>query len=316
MLRILLVKTSSLGDVVHNLPVASDIHRHYPEAAIDWIVEESYVSLVRLHPSIRRVIPVALRRWRRRMLATATWQDIGEFRRLSRSENYDAVIDTQGLVKSALIARSARGRRHGFDAASAREPLAARLYDSTHPVRRGQHAVVRNRQLAAAALGYRIDEPADYGLSGHHTASAARRYCVLLHGTSRPDKLWPVEAWTALGRSLEVRGLDCVLPWGDDRERQRSERIAGGLTRALVPGQLPLERIADLLSGSAATVGVDTGLVHLAAALGVPVVAIFSGSDPLLTGVFGSNQSRNLGRPGAAPGPDAIIDALAELKAL
>src|SRR5713226_3707856 len=208
MKRILIVKTSSLGDVVHNLPVASDIRRHFPDASIDWVVEELYAPLVALHAAVRRVIPVALRRWRRRPLGRTTWKEIGEFRRLSRAERYDAVIDTQGLLKSALIARAAKGRHHGFDAGSAREPLAARFYDVTHHVARAQHAVSRNRALGAAALGYRVEHPIDYGIVvGESVTSPARPYAVLLHGSSRRDKLWSEAAWTELGRALAARGL-------------------------------------------------------------------------------------------------------------
>ena len=316
MKRILIVKTSSLGDVVHNLPVASDIRRHFPDASIDWVVEELYAPLVALHAAVRRVIPVALRRWRRRLASRATWREIGEFRRISQSAHYDAVIDTQGLLKSALIARAAKGRHHGFDARSAREPLAARFYDATHHVARSQHAVPRNRALAALALGYRVEEPADYGLVvpgliGH----PARRYVVLLHGSSRRDKLWGETAWVELGRGLAARGIACVLPWGSDEERGRSERLALELDHAEVPPLEPLDRLAVLLGAAAAVVGVDTGLTHLAAALDRPVAAIYRGTDPRLTGVYGSPRAKNLGGPGASPSPQEVLQALEALGA-
>ncbi len=291
MKKILLVKTSSLGDVVHNLPVATDIRRHFPDARIDWVVEEPYAPLVALHPAVRRVIPVALRRWRRRLLGGATWKEIGEFRRLSQTETYDAIIDTQGLVKSAFVARAARGRRHGFDAGTAREPLAARFYDVTHHIARTQHAVPRNRLLAAAALGYRIDDAVE-------------------HGSSRRDKLWAEAGWIELGRQLAARGLDRVLPWGSEEERLRSERVARELGDASVPPLEPLGRLAALLAGAAAVVGVDTGLTHLAAALGRPVAAIYCGTDPRLTGVCGVRRAINLGGPGVPPSPEEVLRAL------
>lgn len=316
MLRILLVKTSSLGDVVHNFPVVTDIRGYFPEAVIDWVVEESYVPLVRLHPAVRRVIPVALRRWRSRLLGRQTWRDMVEFRHRSRAEEYDAIIDTQGLIKSALIARAAHGRLHGFDASSAREGLAARLYDAVHHVRRGQHAVLRNRQLAAASLRYRVEGPARYGLDASGFTPENNRYCVLLHGTSRADKLWPVEAWIALGRRLEEQGCECVLPWGSDDERSRSADIAAGLRQASIPALMPLDGMAALLGGATAVIGVDTGLVHLAAALERPVVAIFCGSDPALTGVYGASRGRNLGRQGLPPSPEQVFEVLLEMKAL
>ena len=317
MLRVLLVKTSSLGDVVHNFPVVTDLRRHFPDALIDWVVEEPFVPLARMHPAVRRVIPVAVRRWRTRLLGRATWKEIAEFRRLSQSERYDAIIDSQGLLKSALIARAARGRRHGFDASTAREPLAARFYDVTHHVARSLHAVVRNRLLAGAALGYRIESAVDYGLpSSDPSVGRPGPTCVLLHGTSRADKHWPVASWIDLGRRLEAAGIGSILPWGSGAERQRSEAIATAVPRAVVPSNQSLEGMAAMLAGSSMVVGLDTGLTHLAAALGRPVVAIFTGSDPALTGVHGAARACNLGHVGAVPALTEVIDALKALQVL
>jgi len=313
MLKVLLVKTSSLGDVVHNLPVASDVRARFPDARIDWAVEEAYASLVGLHPCVGRVIPVAIRRWRARPLGTSTWSEIGNLRRLFGTEKYDAVIDTQGLIKSALLARAARGRRHGFDAASAREGFAARLYDVTHHVSRDLHAVVRNRILAGAALGYRPEAAVEYGIRTNVHTGDRGRYAVFLHATSRSDKQWPVEYWIGLGRDLEARGMQCLLPWGNEEERHRSEAIGRALQTARVPGLAPLGQVAELLAGAAVIVGVDTGLTHLAAALGAPVVALFCGSDPALTGVYGAPRARNLGRPGALPDPATVLGSMQEL---
>jgi heptosyltransferase-1 len=215
------------------------------------------------------------------------------------------------LVKSALIARAAKGEHHGFDSGSAREPFAARFYDVTHRVARPQHAVSRNRALGAAALGYRVEHPVDYGIvvSGSVTPPA-QPYAVLLHGSSRRDKLWSEAAWTELGRALAARGLACVLPWGSDEERKRSERIAQELDRAEVPPLEPLDRLAVLLGKAVAVVGVDTGLTHLAAALGRPVAAIYCGTDPNLTGVFGAPRAKNLGGPSDNPSPEEALRAL------
>ena len=316
MLKVLLIKTSSLGDVVHNLPVATDIRRRFPEARIDWAVEEAYAPLVALHPSVAAVIPVAIRRWRSRPLGASTWSEILELRRLFRKQAYDAVIDTQGLIKSALIARAARGRRHGFDAGSAREGLAARLYDVTHHVARNLHAVTRNRLLVASALGYRAAAPAEYGIRAGAADSEMRgRYAVFVHSASRADKLWPIERWIGLGRALQTRGMHCVLPWGSEEERRRSEAIAEALDTACVPALASLAKVAAMLAGAAAVVGVDTGLTHLAAALGVPVVALFCGTDPALTGVYGAAQARNLGGAGERPELSTVLTTLDEFGA-
>jgi heptosyltransferase-1 len=310
MKKVLIVKTSSLGDVVHNLPAVTDIQQRFPNVSIDWVVEEAYAALVRLHPAVRRAIPVAIRRWRKRPLQSATWQEIGEAKRALHSERYDAIVDTQGLLKSALLARAASGRRHGFDADSAREPIAARFYDVVHHVARGEHAVCRNRTLVAAALGYRVHDLPDYGIRGVAAKTSSVREVVFLHSTSRADKHWPEEAWIALGRWLAGRGLRVVLPWGEASERARSERLASLLPNARVPGALPLAEVARLLGQAEAVIGVDTGLTHLAAALGVPVAAIYCATDTRLTGVYGAKRAWNLGGRGQPPRPEDVIAIL------
>ena len=158
-MRILLVKTSSLGDVIHNLPVVSDLRRSFPDATIDWCVEEAFADIPRLHPQVGEVIPVALRRWRKTLFQRATWREIGQFRRRLARTPYDAILDTQGLIKSALIARQASGRRLGYAAEVAREPLAARCYDETFVIPPNAHAIERNRWLAAAAFNTPLDLP-------------------------------------------------------------------------------------------------------------------------------------------------------------
>src|ERR1044071_8127815 len=199
MVRILFVKTSSLGDVVHNCPAVSDAARAMPGVEIDWVVEEPFAQVAKMHASVRRVITVAVRRWRTALWNPAVWGEIGDVRRAIAAERYDAVIDTQSLLKSALIASWAHGPRHGLDSASAREPFAARFYDQRYAVPRELHAVERNRRLAAAALGYSVPATLDYGL---RAAPADGGACVFLTMTSRDDKLWPEERWIELGRAL------------------------------------------------------------------------------------------------------------------
>lgn len=316
--QILFIKTSSLGDVVHNCAAVSDVARCVPDATIDWVVEDAFAEVAALHPGVRRVIPVAIRRWRGALLAGATWSELAAFRVALRAERYEAVIDSQGLVKSALIAAMALGRRHGFDRASAREPFAARFYDSRHAVSVSLHAVERNRRLAAAALGYALPEACDYGLraEGEPPLRARAPYVVLLTMTSRDDKLWPEEHWRALGTWLERRGLHCLLPWGSDEERRRCARIAAAIPGALVPARMPLAGLARLLRKAQCVIGVDTGLAHLAAALGAPVVGLYGGSDPALTGLYGNGRLRNLGGEGRPPALASVQEALGALGAV
>jgi heptosyltransferase-1 len=305
MRRILFVKTSSLGDVVHHCPAVSDVARALPAAEIHWVVEEPFADVARMHRAVKRVFPVAMRRWRRSLWSPSVWSEVGRFRAALGEQPYDAVIDSQGLLKSALISMAARGTRHGLDRASAREPLAARFYDITHAVPKGLHAVERNRRLTAAALGYSLDGEVDYGLG---KTIGSEKYVVFLTMTSRADKLWPEERWVELGKNLAT---NIVLPWGSTAERERSERLAEKIGDATVPSRMEIPAFADLLKKAKAVVGVDTGLTHVAAAVGARTVGIFCGSDPVLTGLYGTPNARNVGSAGRPPSVDEVRKALA-----
>ncbi len=321
---LLLVKTSSLGDIVHNLPVASDLRANFPNMAIDWVVEESFAEIPGLHPAVRRVIPVALRRWRKTLLTAASWREMAEFRRDLRRQVYDVVLDTQGLVKSGLIvgqaSLGANGRRCGYAAEAAREALAAKFYDAGFAIPKNLHAVERNRGLAAAACGYLPELPLDYGIAAAPLTAAwlpPIPYAVLLTATSRADKQWPDERWLKLAAALATRGLCCVLPSGTQAEREHAQRLSQGMSLALLAPPLSIADLAGLCAGARLVVGLDTGLTHLAAALGRPTVALFCGSDPLLTGVYAgeSTPSRafNLGTRDAPPTVESVIAVVTEL---
>ena len=310
-MRVLLVKTSSLGDVVHNLPVASDIRRVFPDATIDWVVEEGFAEIPRLHPAVAKVIPVAARRWRKSPLSPATWREIGAYRRAATADFHDVVIDTQGLIKSALLARWARGKTCGHAADSAREPLAARFYQRRFSIGKHLHAVTRNRLVAAMALGYSLDElPLDYGIAAPPLAAPwlpAGRYAVLLTATSRADKEWPEAEWQTLGKALIDAGLSCVLPGGTPAERTRAARLAAMLGRAVAAPAMNLAELSRLLAGAALVVGVDTGLVHLAAALERPTIALYRASHPALTGVLAGADAVNIGNADRPPAASDVV---------
>jgi heptosyltransferase I len=312
---ILFIKTSSLGDVIHHMPALAEARRRLPQARFSWVVEEAFAPLVRLHPDVDDVLAVATRRWRERLFAPRTGREIASFARALRRREYDEVIDTQGLFfKSAWIARLARGRRHGYAVGSVRERAAVCCYDRRHEVARDLHAVARNRLLTGRALGYAPEGAADFGLARAGLAEAAGApYAVLLHATARAEKEWPEAAWVALAQALRPRGVTLALPWGTAAERARSERIAAGRADARVPDRQPLDRMARLIAGASFVIGVDTGLLHLAAALGVPLVAIFVGSEPGLTGPIGQGPIAIVGGKGAPPSVAEVAAALDRL---
>jgi len=317
MSAVLVVRPSSLGDIVHALAIVADIRRHRPELAIDWVAEEPFAPLVALDPAVRRVIPIAFRRWRHRLLAAATWRELAAFRREVRATRYTAILDLQEQVKGALIARTARGVRHGPDRASIREPIATLLHDAHHSIDPAQHLIDRCRQLAAATLGYAVEGPARFGILPPPAAgdvAAGRPYVVFVHATSRGDKLWPEADWRNLIAAFGQAGYAVVLPWGGADERARSERLAADAPAAIVPAHRPLPAMAGLLARAELVVGVDTGLVHLAAALGTPTVALFATTDPALAGVArASTRACDLGGDGVVPTLAGVRAATAAL---
>jgi len=313
MSEILFIKTSSLGDVIHHMPAVTEARRARPDARLTWLVEEAFAPLVRLHPAVQQVIPVAWRRWRKSLYAPATLAEIVRSLGAIRARHYDEIVDSQGLLRSALIARVARGRRHGYDRHSIREPMASPFYDVRYRVSRELHAITRNRILSGLALGYRPQGAPDFGLARAHFPAAAERYAVLLHATARQTKQWPEANWIALGHALAERGVDLLLPWGTEPERLRSERMAAALPHARVLPWAPLDQVAGLIAAAQFVVGVDTGLMHLAAALGVPLVAIFLGSRPGLTGPVGPGPIAVLGAEGELPSVEEVRAAVAKL---
>ncbi len=314
MTDVLFIKTSSLGDVIHHWPAVTEAKVRRPGIRVSWVVEEAFAPLVRLHPAVDEVIAVTMRRWRGgALLRPATYAEIAGFCNRLRSRAYDLVIDTQGLLKSAIIARSARGERHGYDMESIREPHAARLYDVRHRVGRNLHAVARNRLLTAQALGYAVEGAPDYGLDRKRLAGeGGAAYGILLHATAQAGKQWPVESWRALIPGLPD-ACSLVVPWGDAVEQDRARQIAEGFQHVRVPGLSPLDEVARLVAGASFVIGVDTGLLHLAAALGVPLVAIFSGSDPSLTGPVGAGPIAVLGAKGAPPHVQDVVRAVRDV---
>jgi heptosyltransferase-1 len=318
--RFLIVKTSSMGDVVHAAPLASDLARRYPGTAIDWLVEESFAAIPRLHGAVDRVITVAVRRWRRSPWSPAVWREIREAKARLRAQRYRAVLDCQGLLKSAWMARWAHGPRWGFDRGSAREPLVALLYTHVVAVARERHAIARNRALGAAACGTDDAMPPEFGLhvppiGSEWQAATATPFAALLTNASRPTKLWPDGRWRAVARHLHGRGLRALLVSGSAAEEVATRARAAGMDGAWVAPRCALEQVAALLARARIVIGLDTGLTHLAAALGAPTLGIFCDYDPRLVGITGAAPCASLGGVGAPPDAGAVIVAVDELLA-
>ena len=285
-MNVLLVKMSSLGDIVHTLPAVDDaVQRGF---RFDWVVEENFQELPVRAAGVDRVLAVAFRRWR--AAPRASIKELRAFRECLRQRRYDLVLDAQGLLKSALVSSWSRAdERVGYDAASAREPAASLGYGRRLRVPRRAHAVDRTRQLFADALGY--EAPATdpvFGIDACRNDDVvhATESVVLVHGTTWPTKHWPEAFWVELAQCMTRRGLTPVLPWVEG-ERARAERIAAAVPGARVCPRLDLGGVLRLLGSARGIVGVDSGLTHLGAALGLPTVMVFGPTDPALTGCRG-----------------------------
>ena len=310
-MKLLIVKTSSMGDVVHALPVVTDVLRQHPGAQIDWLVEAPFAAIPQLNPGVRRVLPMAWRKWRGKLLQRDTWRAMAELRTELRREPYDLVLDLQGLVKSALWARQAVGPVAGFDRASLREPLAGWAYQRTAAVPRELHAVQRCRLLAAAHLGYPPPHSApDFGLRAPAGGWQPRApYAVIIPNASRPEKLWPERSWVAVGRRLRDRGWLPVVLWGRDAEQTLAERIAADCDGD-VPPFLKVGEMAGVLAGAQQVVGLDTGFTHLAAAFGRPTVGIYCDHEPGLAGISGAGPVASIGGKGQVPAKNEVMALL------
>lgn len=321
MRRVLIVKTSSMGDVLHTLPALTDAVQVFPDITFDWVVEEGFARIPGWHSAVDRVIPVAIRRWRKNWFRRDIRNERRQFREAVQSRTYDAVIDAQGLIKSALlVTRLAHGRKHGYDRHSIREPLASFFYDEKHAVSKTQHAVERIRQLFALSLGYEKPQtPGDYAIAAHFlnhgtTPAETAPYLVCLHATTRDAKHWPESHWRALFAQLSDSGLHIRLPWGAPHEQERAQRLAAGFTHVHVLPKLSLAGVATEIAGAEGVISVDTGLSHLTAALDKPNITLYGPTDPGLIGGYGKGQFALTAKDGdlASVSADDVLAAMAE----
>lgn len=284
-----------MGDVVHTLPALTDAARANPEVQFDWAVDESFTDIPEWHSHVDKVFPVALRRWRGGLSSSEGRAEVKKSLTVLRGESYDAIVDLQGEFKSAFVARLAKGKRYGYDGASAREWGAHTVYQEKIDVAKGSHSMSRMRKLLSQALGYAYDEPTvDYGIDRERLQQSPltidRPYVVFIHSTSWASKNWPEQYWRALAASVTAAGYSVVLPWGSEEERERSTRIAAEQPNQIVLPKLSISEKGSIISRAAATVGLDTGLSHIAAALSVPSITLYGATDPNLCGAIGQNQ--------------------------
>jgi heptosyltransferase I len=286
--RVLLIKMSSLGDVVHTLPAVTEAAAH--GIRFDWVVEEAYAPVVADHPAVAAVLPIAWRRWRRDLSGSGA--ELTAFVRSLRARRYELVLDAQGLWKSALVRALARGvETWGFDHTCAREGASAVFYKHHLNVDRNMHAIDRLRRLFAAAFGYQLaahqtDTPAASGLE--RPEAAVSRICLLCHGTTWPSKHWPQAMWRSLAQDLQQQGYQVRLPAGTEAERARAQDIVDfpGSEARVLPA-MPLKQLMSEIAGAGLVIGVDSGLSHLAASLGVPTLTLYGSTDAQRTGCRG-----------------------------
>jgi heptosyltransferase-1 len=276
------------------------------------VVEEGFAAIPAMSRHVRTVHRVALRRWRQAPFASATLAEVAAARRALRDGRYDLVLDAQGLLKSAWVARWAGAPVAGLSSTAARERTASLFYRQRFEIPRAMHAVARCRALGAQALGYAVDEPPRFDVAATAAPAIAVQgpYAVLLANASRLTKLWPLDRWVDVERWLAARGLLSLLFWGSEAEGRRSRELAAKMTRAVVAPRSSLEAIAASLAGARAVVGIDTGLTHLAAALGRPTVGIFCDYDPELVGLVGEGAVASLGGAAVQTSAAQVIEAI------
>lgn len=309
-----------MGDVIHTLPALTDAQRAIPNLQVDWVVEENFAEIPRWHSAVREVIPVAIRRWRKRLFSKETLQQWQAYKRHLQEEKYDAVIDAQGLLKSAFLAtRLANGTKFGYDQHSAREGVSHFFYDKTFAISYQQHAVERIRQLFAMSLGYELpQEIGDYGIAHHFAkdqvnSTACKPYLLAIHATTRADKHWKETYWLELLKALTDMGWQVRLPWGNTDEKARAERLATVSHRVQVLPKLTLTELAEQIAGARVVVSVDTGLSHLTAALDKPNVVLYGATDPKLIGAYGKYQHYVRANSMAEILPSRVLQGLEKL---
>ena len=315
-LRVLVVKLSSLGDVVHTLPAAMDIQANFPNAQIDWVVEPSFAPIVKACAAVHRVIACDLRHWRKNIWSQATRLAWRAFLAELHQERYDAIIDLQGLTKSALVSWLARtshkGKRYAMANAtdgSAYERPTRWVADMAIDLEQHIHALTRGRVVCASALKYGVPPTLRYGLNAGQSIHNDKKTVVFVHGTSRADKEWPLANWHELGLRMSNAGYQIVLPHGNEEERLRSVAMVEMIPNALVWPRMSIDNLMQAMAPTAGVIGVDSGLSHIAVALNLPHVQIYNFDTAWRTGPIGSVNEKTRQRS-VVDFPTPSVDAV------
>ena len=321
MKKLLLIKTSSMGDLIHTFPALTDLSRNCQgEYEITWVVEESFVDIAKMHPMTKEVIVFGSRRWKKNIFKRETWQEFNTFKKQLRSEKWDLIVDCQGLFKSAMITKLAaqKGKipTYSYSKASIRDPFAARFYDHGYSVEKGLTAIERNRQLFGKIFNYTPAPLADFGIQHWNEISELtpeHPFAALIHGTSAENKEWPEEKWVEIGHWLSEKGLISILFWGNAREHERAIRMAEQIPNAIVMPRVSIQEAGLILSKASLIIAVDTGFAHLANTQDRPVIGLFLGSHANYAGVIPTEQNPhavNLGGKGENPEVSEVIQTI------
>lgn len=287
-MHVLLVKMSSMGDVIHTLPALTDAMQAIPDLKIDWVVEPAFAEIPAWHPTVQKIIPIALRDWRKNVFKKSTRTAIKNFLKTLRETKYDLIIDAQGLLKSALVAKCARGKINGFDQNSVREKIASFFYEKTFQINQDQHAITRMRELFSKTLQYDFSGDPDYQIKLEKSNN--KKYFVFSHGTAWESKHYPDHYWEQLLEKTNTENILVYLPWGNETEKKRAEMLAQNRVYTKVLPKLSLTALAKILQNATAVVSVDTGLGHLSVALKTPTIGLYGPTDPKRVGLVGKNH--------------------------
>lgn len=294
-MKVLIIKISSMGDILNTLPSLTDAIHKIANINFDWVVEEKFVQIPSWHPSVKKIIPISIRRWRKNWFGKKERHERLIFIQKLQSQHYDVIIDAQGLIKTALfIARISIGQKHGFNFNSTREKLSSFWYDKTHEVSKCQHSVERTRELFSKILFY--PKPITQGqyLINHKFICAnkfnLKNYLIFLHATTKADKHWPNHRWIELIKLLQYAHLRIKLFWGSIDELHRAQYLSLGFDYVDILPKLNLYEIGQYMIGAKAIVSVDTGLSNLASALNIPNIILYGPTNPYLNGGYGKKQ--------------------------